>query len=98
MNDGMRDCEVLSSGKRPQRAEAMKSKDAQPTSSGKSKCTTPRSAPLKARIEEALSRNVRTLPVRLEGKLVDVCLATLVHVRGESWCRRFRTDSKQFQV
>ena len=42
--------------------------------------------------------NVRTVPVRLEGKLVDVCLATLVHVRGASWCRRFRTDSEQFQV
>ena len=38
------------------------------------------------------------MPVRLEGKLVDVCLATLVHVRGESCCRRFRTDSEQFQV
>ena len=48
---------------------------------------------LKACIEEALSRNVRTVPVRLEGKLVDVRLATLVHVRGESWCRRFRTGN-----
>ena len=64
----------------------------------KSRCTTSHSAHLKARIEEALSRNVRTMPVRLEDKLVDVSLATPVHVRGESWCRRFRTDSEQLQV
>ena len=97
MNDGRNECEVLISGELPQRAKAMKSKDGHPTSSGKSKCTTSHSAQLKARIEEALSRHVRTVPVRLEGKLVDVCLPTLVHVRGESWCRRFRTDSEQFQ-
>ena len=82
----------------PQRAKAMKSKDGHPTSSGKPMCTTSHSAQLKARIEEALSRNVRTVPFRLKGKLVDVCPATLAHMQGESWCRRFRTDSEQFQV
>ena len=90
MNYGTKDCEVLSNGNWPQRAKAMMSKDGQPTSSGKPKCTTSHSAQLKG--------NVRTVPVWLEGKLVDVCLVTLVHVRGESWCRRFRTDSEQFQV
>ena len=73
----MRDCEVLSNGKWPQRANAMKTKDGHPTSPGKSECTTSHSVQLKARIEEALSRNVRTVPVRLEGKLVDVCLRRL---------------------
>ena len=28
----------------------------------------------------------------------DVSWATLVYIGGESWCRRFRTDSEQFQV
>ena len=48
MNDGTKDCEVLSNGKWPQRAQAMKSKDGHPTSSGKPKCTTSQSAQLKA--------------------------------------------------
>ena len=65
MNDGMKDCEVLISGEWPQRANATKSEDGQPTSSGKSKCTTSHSAQLKARIAEALSRNVQTVLVRL---------------------------------
>ena len=34
----------------------------------------------------------------LRNRLEEVSLATLVHVRGESWCRRFRADSEQFQV
>ena len=71
-NDGRKECEVLISGEWPQRAKAMKSKDGHPTSSGKSKCSTSHSAQLKARIEEALSRNVRTVPVRLE---VGWCLS-----------------------
>ena len=37
MNDGTKDCEVLSNGK-AQRATAMKSKDGHPTSSGTPKC------------------------------------------------------------
>ena len=41
---------------------------------------------------------MRTAPYRIEDKLVGVCSATLVHTRGESWCRRFRTDSEQFQM
>ena len=108
MNDVTKDCEVLSNSKCPQRAKAMKSKDGHPTSSGKPMCTTSHSAQLKARIEEALSRNVRTVPFRLKGKLVDVWPATLVHMQGESCgydlrrqgrrCRRFHTDSEQFQV
>ena len=89
---------MSSNGKWHQRAKDMKSKDGHPISSGKPRCTTSHSAQLRARIEEVLSRNARTVPVRLKGKLVDVCLATLVHKRGESWCRRFRTDSEQFQV
>ena len=65
MNDGMKDrCEVLINGKWRQRAKAMKSEDGSPTSSGKPKCTTSHSTQLKARIEEALSRNVQTALVR----------------------------------
>ena len=64
MNDGMKDCEVLSNGKWRQRAKAIKSEDGFPTSSGKPKCTTSQSTQLKARIEEALSRNVQTALVR----------------------------------
>ena len=58
MNNGTKDCEVLTSGKWPQRAEAMKSEDGSLTSSGKSRCCTSHSTQLKARIEEALSKNV----------------------------------------
>ena len=38
INDGTKDCEVLSNAKWPQRAKAMKSKDGHPTSSCKPKC------------------------------------------------------------
>ena len=59
----------------PRRAKAMKSKDGYLTSSGKPKCTTTHSTHLKARIEETLSRNVQTVPVRC--LLSDAC----VHAR-----------------
>ena len=65
MNDGTEDYEVSISGKWPQRAKAMKSEV------GSLTCTT---SQLTVRIEEALSRNVRTVPARLEDKLVDVSL------------------------
>ena len=49
-----------------------------------------------------LSRNVRIVPVLLE-ETVGVSRATRVSTvfwttRGESWCRRFHTDNKQFQA
>ena len=78
----------------PKRAKAMKSSH----HSLKSKCTTSHSAQLKARIEEALSRNVRTVPVRVDCKLVDVCLATLVPVRGETDGEEFSANSGQPQI
>ena len=59
MGDGIEDCEVLSNGRWPQRAKAMKSEDGHPTSSGNPKCTTSRSTQLKARIEEALSSKLK---------------------------------------
>ena len=69
MKDGTKDCEVLSSGKWPQRARAMKSEDGYLTSSGKNKCTTSHSTQLKASIEETLSWNVQTVLVRLEEQI-----------------------------
>ena len=73
---------MSSSGKWPQRAKAMKSEDVSLTSSGKSKCTTSHSAQLKARIDEALSRNVETVLVRLKQQ-IGRCLSgdACVHAR-----------------
>ena len=67
----------------PRRAKAMMSKDGYLTSSGKPKCTTTHSTQLKVRIEEALSRNVQTVPVRPEEK-VGRCLLSgaCVHARS----------------
>ena len=85
-------------GEWPQRAEAMKSRDGHFSSSGKLQCTTAHSTQPKARIEEALSRNVQTVPVRLEEKLDGVSRATRLSMHRKSWCRRFCADSEQFQV
>ena len=76
-----KDCEVLSRGKWPQRAKATKSEDSYPSFSGKPKCTTSHSKHLKARIEEVLSKNVRSVPVRLEDQLVGVSRARRVSMR-----------------
>ena len=80
----------MTSEKWPQRAKAMMSKDSNPTFVGEHK------------IRSGVSRNVRIAPV-LPVKQVDVSRATRVSTvfwttRGESWCRRFHTDSNQFQV
>ena len=60
---------VSSNGKWPQRAKAMKSENGSLTYSGKPKCTTSHSTQLKARTEGSLSRNVQTVPVRLEEQI-----------------------------